>query len=396
MATNQDPRSEFLKQAMSRRGFLGAVGATGAAAALAACGTSSEDSTSEATTGATDQTSGENVVWANWTAYLDRKKGSYPTLERFQKESGYTVEYKEDIDDNASFNGKVEPQVQNGQDIGYDIVTLTDWLAAEWIRKGYSAQIDDSLVPNKKNIEPALLDVAFDPGRNQSLTWQSGFAGLVWNKKRVPEGLKTVQDLWKPELKGKVVVLSEMRDTMGLIMLSQGTDISQPFTEDQFNNGLDELQKQIDDGQIKQVKGNSYLNDLKNEQAWAAIAWSGDIFQINAEEGDQWEFVLPESGGTLWSDNMLMPTTATNMVGAQAVMDYYYDPKVAAEVAAWVNFVCPVQGAQAEMEKIDKSLADSPWIFPDDEILNNSYVFATLTPEEDVQYSDAFGRVIQG
>ncbi len=396
MATNQDPRSEFLKQAMSRRGFLGAVGATGAAAALAACGTSSEDSTSEATTGPTDQTSGENVVWANWTAYLDRKKGSYPTLERFQKESGYTVEYKEDIDDNASFNGKVEPQVQNGQDIGYDIVTLTDWLAAEWIRKGYSAQIDDSLVPNKKNIEPALLDVAFDPGRNQSLTWQSGFAGLVWNKKRVPEGLKTVQDLWKPELKGKVVVLSEMRDTMGLIMLSQGTDISQPFTEDQFNNGLDELQKQIDDGQIKQVKGNSYLNDLKNEQAWAAIAWSGDIFQINAEEGDQWEFVLPESGGTLWSDNMLMPTTATNMVGAQAVMDYYYDPKVAAEVAAWVNFVCPVQGAQAEMEKIDKSLADSPWIFPDDEILNNSYVFATLTPEEDVQYSDAFGRVIQG
>ena len=293
MATNQDPRSEFLKQAMSRRGFLGAVGATGAAAALAACGTSSEDSTSEATTGPTDQTSGENVVWANWTAYLDRKKGSYPTLERFQKESGYTVEYKEDIDDNASFNGKVEPQVQNGQDIGYDIVTLTDWLAAEWIRKGYSAQIDDSLVPNKKNIEPALLDVSFDPGRNQSLTWQSGFAGLVWNKKRVPEGLKTVQDLWKPELKGKVVVLSEMRDTMGLIMLSQGTDISQPFTEDQFNNGLDELQKQIDDGQIKQVKGNSYLNDLKNEQAWAAIAWSGDIFQINAEEGDQWEFVLP-------------------------------------------------------------------------------------------------------
>ena len=218
----------------------------------------------------------------------------------------------------------------------------------------------------------------------------------MWNKKRVPEGLKTVQDLWKPELKGKVVVLSEMRDTMGLIMLSQGTDISQPFTEDQFNNGLDELQKQIDDGQIKQVKGNSYLNDLKNEQAWAAIAWSGDIFQINAEEGDQWGFVLPESGGTLWSDNMLMPTTATNMVGAQAVMDYYYDPKVAAEVAAWVNFVCPEQGAQAEMEKIDKSLADSPWIFPDDAILNNSYVFATLTPEEDVQYSDAFGRVIQG
>ena len=166
--------------------------------------------------------------------------------------------------------------------------------------------------------------------------------------------------------------------------------------EAQFQKGLDELKKQIDSGQIKQVKGNSYLNDLKNEQAWAAIAWSGDIFQINAEEGDKWEFVLPESGGTLWSDNLLIPSTSENMIGAEAIMEYYYDPKVAAEVAAWVNFICPVQGAQAEMEKIDKDLASSPWIFPTDEILSDAYVFAPLTPEQDVQYSDEFGRVISG
>ena len=395
MTDKVDPRTEFLKNAMSRRGFLSAMGATGAAAALAACGTSSEDSSSEAD-GTGEQTSGENVVWANWTAYLDRKKGKYPTLEVFQKESGYTVDYKEDIDGNVTFNGKVEPQLQNNQYTGYDMVTLTDWLAAEWIRKGYVAQIDDSLVPNKKNILPALLDVAFDPGRQYSLTWQSGFAGLVWNKERVPDGLKTVDDLWQESLKGKVVVLDEMRDTMGIILLSQGVDISQGVDEAQFQKGLDELKKQIDSGQIKQVKGNSYLNDLKNEQAWAAIAWSGDIFQINAEEGDKWEFVLPESGGTLWSDNLLMPSTSENMIGAEAIMDYYYDPKVAAEVAAWVNFICPVQGAQAEMEKIDKDLANSPWIFPTDEILSDAYVFAPLTPEQDVQYSDEFGRVISG
>jgi spermidine/putrescine transport system substrate-binding protein len=395
MTEQIDPRTEFLKQAMSRRGFMSAVGATGAAAALAACGTSSEDSSSEAS-GTGEQTSGENVVWANWTAYLDRKKGTYPTLEAFQKESGYTVDYKEDIDDNATFNGKVEPQLQNGQYTGYDMVTLTDWLAGEWIRKGYVAQIDDSLVPNKKNILPALLDVAFDPGRQYSLTWQSGFAGLAWNKARVPDGLKTVDDLWQEALKGKVVVLSEMRDTMGIILLSQGVDISQGIDDAQFQAGLDELKKQIDSGQIKQVKGNSYLNDLKNEQAWAAIAWSGDIFQINAEEGDQWEFVLPESGGTLWSDNLLMPTTSQNMVGSEAIMDYYYDPKVAAEVAAWVNYICPVQGAQEEMEKIDPDLANSEWIFPTDEILSNAYVFPPLTPEQDVKYSDEFGRVISG
>jgi spermidine/putrescine transport system substrate-binding protein len=144
------------------------------------------------------------------------------------------------------------------------------------------------------------------------------------------------------------------------------------------------------------VKGNSYKEDLINEQAYAAIGWSGDIFQINAENGDKWGFALPDTGGTLWSDNMMIPITATAKTGAEALMNYYYEPKVAAEVAAYVNYVCPVQGAQEEMKKIDPELAKSEWIFPTEELLNNSYVFRPLTPEEQTEYSDAFGRVIQG
>ena len=290
----------------------------------------------------------------------------------------------------------MEPQIKNGQNIGYDLVTPSDFMVGQWIRKGYAAQIDDANVPNKKNILPALLDVEFDPGRQYSLTWQSGFGGLAWNKDKVPGGLKTVDDLWKPELKGKVVVLSEMRDTVGLIMLSQGVDISQPFTEEQYTAALDVLQQQIDSGQVKQVKGNDYKEDLISGQAWAAIGWSGDIFQINAENGDKWDFNLPETGGTLWSDNLIIPTTASNKTGAEALMDYYYDPKVAAEVAAWVNYICPVQGAQEEMKKIDPELAKGPWIFPTDELLDNSYIFVSLSAEEETQYNDAFGRVVQG
>ena len=391
-----DPRIEALRQAMSRRNFLAAVGATGAAAGLAACGTGG--STSGTPAPAASGGNSKTIVWANWTLYLDYDKESktYPSLERFEKESGYTVEYREDIEDNVSFNGKVAPQLANGQNIGYDLVTLTDWMTAEWIRKGYAAQIDAANVPNKGNILPNLADVSFDPGREYSLTWQSGFGGLAWNKEMVPNGLRTVEDLWAPELAGKVVVLSEMRDTVGLIMMSQGVRIDEPFTSEQFNAALDVLQQQVDSGQVKQVKGNSYANDLRNGQAYAAIGWSGDIFALNSETGDKFEFALPDTGGTLWSDNLVIPSTATNKAGAEALMNFYYDPKNAAEVAAYVNYVCPVKGAQEEMRKIDPKLAESEWIFPPDEILSQSQVFRPLTPEETAEYSESFGRVIQG
>jgi spermidine/putrescine transport system substrate-binding protein len=205
-----------------------------------------------------------------------------------------------------------------------------------------------------------------------------------------------VEQLWAPELHGKVVVLSEMRDTVGLIMLSQGVDISQPFSQEQYTAALDVLSAQIDSGQVKQVKGNDYKEDLISGQAWAAIGWSGDIFQINAENGDKWGFDLPDTGGTLWSDNLIIPTTAHNKVGAEDLINYYYDPEVAAQVAAYVNYVCPVQGAQEVMQKLDPELAASPWIFPTPELLEKAYVFTALTPEEEVQYNDAFGRVVQG
>ena len=370
------------------------LGAMAASAVLAGCGTRGAPGQTTTSQDPNDRT----ITWANWTLYLDydRKSRSFPTLEAFEEETGYTVEYREDIDDNVSFNGKVGPQLARGLDIGYDLVTPSDSLIAQWIAKGWAAPLDKANIPNAKNLLPELENVAFDPGRVYSLTYQSGFGGLVWNKERVPNGLRTVEDLWAPELKGKVVVLSEMRDTIGLIMMSQGVAIDEPFTSEQFNAALAVLEQQVDSGQVKQVKGNSYKEDLINEQAWAAIGWSGDIFQINAEEGNKWEFALPETGGTLWSDNLLIPKTATNKAGAEALMDYYYRPDVAAQVAAYVNYVWPVQGAQEEMQKIDPELAKSEWIFPTEEILNNSQVFRPLTPEEQAEYVEAFGRVIQG
>ena len=395
----QDPAlAALIRAGLSRRSVLAGAGGAGLAAALAACGTGdSGDSASSRPSPAADRSNEtKEVRWANWTLYLDYDEDTkkYPTLEAFKKKTGLKATYAEDIEDNDTYNGKIQVQVESGRDFGKDVIVFTDWMANRYVRQGWVHELDRAAMPNTQNIRPQLENVDFDPGRKNSMTWQSGFGVVAWNKDRVPGGIKNVSDLWKPELKGRVEVLSEMRDTIGLIMLEQGVDISQDFTDDQYANALDVLQKQIDNGQIRQVKGNSYKDDLISGDALAVIGWSGDIFQINAENGDQWGYAIPEAGGTYWSDNLLVPIGSPNLTNAQKLIDYYYDPKVAAEVAAYVNYVCPVVGAQAEMEKIDPDLAESEWIFPNDEFLANTKIFRSLPPDQDQLYSEQFQQVI--
>lgn len=380
---------ELVRAQLSRRGLIAGAGGLGAVGLLAACGTKSDPKTSPSSSAG-----GGTVRWANWTLYLDydSKAKTYPTLDAFQKESGIKVSYKEDVNDNDEFYGKVQGQLKLGQDIGYDIVTLTDWMAARWIRLGYTQKLDAADIPNKVKILDKLATVGFDNGRNNSLTWQSGFAGFGWNKAKLPGGIKTVDQLFAPANKGKIEVLSEMRDTMGIIMQFQGVDIESNFTEAQFMNGIDFLQKKISDGFIRKVAGNSYKEDLISGDAVAVIGWSGDLFQLATENDGKFDFSVPDSGGTLWSDNMMIPSTSKNKLNAEKVMNYYYEPAVAAQVAAYVNYICPVKGAQAEMEKIDPKLATSPFIFPTDATLKTTKVFRALTPAEETTFTTAFQK----
>ena len=194
---------------------------------------------------AQDRSDTDKVVnWANWTLYLDYddKTKKYPTLEAFQKKTGIKATYAEDVDDNDTYYGKIQAQLKAGQDIGKDIIVLTDWMAGRLVRQGYVQKFDDAAIPNKKNILPALADVASTRAASTTLTWQSGYAGLGYNKQQVKTPIRTVDDLWRPELKGRVEVLSEWRDTMGLIMMSQGVSIDKPFTQAQFDKALDVLQ----------------------------------------------------------------------------------------------------------------------------------------------------------
>ncbi len=387
--------------ATTRRALLtGALGA-GAAGALAACAPPPPPAGGAAKVELpTDRSATEKVVrWSNWDAYMDKDDSGnhYPTLEAFEKKSGIKVTYSVDVDDNDSYVNKVAPQLRAKQDIKTDIFVLTDWMANRVIREGLVQPLELIQMPNAGNLLEPLKEVSFDPGRQYSLTWQTGFAGIGYNRRKVGRELKTIEDLWAPNLKGRVSVLSEMRDTVGLIMQSQGVDLGKAFTKDQFQAGLDEVDKRISDGNIRRVKGNSYISDLKSGNAVAGIVWSGDLFALRSEtEDDDWQFVIPESGGTIWSDNMMIPITSTHRRNAERVMNYYYDPKVAAQVAAWVNYVCPVQGAQAEMEKIDPELAKSPFIFPDAAYIREKNIqgFVALSPEEDQEYSALWQKVV--
>jgi spermidine/putrescine transport system substrate-binding protein len=396
----QDPLIRKLVQQarasqLSRRSVL-AGGVGGAAAlALAACAPGS----SGAPKPATDQSDSDPTLnWANWPFYIDEDDdGNYPTLVAFEEQTGIDVDYLVEIDDNNSYYAKVRDQLALGQDIGADLITLTDWMAGRLIRLGYTQELNDANIPNKANLPPDLLNVGFDPGRTHSLPWQGGFAGLCWNKEALPNGLRTLDDLWNPDLAGKIVVLSEMRDTMGLILLDQGVDISGEFSEDDFNNALDIFREKVTSGQIGSVRGNSYTQDLINGDAIAGIVWSGDVTLVNAELGsDQFEFVIPESGGTLWNDNFLIPVGSPRKKNAETLINYYYEPEVAAEVALWVNYITPVVGAKEAAIAIDPEVAENQLIFPNEETLSQVKTFRALTGAEEQSFSTAFQSVLVG
>lgn len=373
----------ILNSHVSRRAVLAGAGAVAGVGALASCGIGGGSDSSNA------------VRWGNWPLYLDVDDSGkkYPTLEAFTKETGIDVKYFEDYNDNDEFFGKVQAQLKLGKDIGYDLVCPTDWMASRWIRLGYAQKFDAANVPNAVNILDTLASPSFDAKRESTLTWQGIMGGFGWNTEKNPKGIRTLEDLFSPANKGKIVVLSEMRDTVGIILRSQGVNLS-TVTEDQFMNAVDFLAKKISDGWIRGVKGNEYAEDLTSGDATAVIGWSGDMFILKSENEGKFDFAIPESGGTISGDNMMIPSTVTAeaKVNAEKLINYYYEPAVAAEVAAYVNYVCPVKGAQAEMEKIDPALAASEFIFPSAKTMANLSVFRSLTPTEETTWTEAFQK----
>jgi spermidine/putrescine transport system substrate-binding protein len=385
--------------AVSRRLFLRGVGVGGLALAgsglLSACGTSGTAEVSGACVSEDLSTEEKVLNFSNWPLYIDvsEDEQSRPTLEAFEQHSGIKVNYTEDVNDNAEFFGKVRNQLAACQSTERDMFILTDYMAARMVGFGWLQELDKKNLPTvQANLLDNLRSPAWDKERKYSVPWQSGLTGIAYNSAAIGEVGSIDQMLTDPELKGKITFLSELQDTMVFMMLHAGKD-PENFTDDDFQLGLDTLQMAVDAGQFRAFTGNEYAQDLVQGNIVAAMAWSGDVIQLQFENPDI-KFVAPEEGLSLWSDNMLVPNKATHKANAEALMDHYYDPAIAAELAAWVNYICPVAGAQDEMVNIDPELAENPLIFPTNELLANAHGFMELDEDQDKKYSDWFNQVI--
>jgi spermidine/putrescine transport system substrate-binding protein len=336
----------------------------------------------------------DNLRFANWPLYIDYDEDTkkYPTLDEFTAQTGIKVDYTEEINDNAQYFGKIQGPLSQGRGIDRDIIVLTDnsRFPGLMIERGWALKLDKDLIPNMSNLITAQQHPPFDSNREFSLPWQSGMTGIAWNED-VTGPVETVEQLLTdPALKGKVTMLMEMADSVGLVMLSNGDDPG-AVTDETFNAAIDTVQGAVDSGQIRKFTGNDYAQPLTKGDIAAAVAWSGDVVQLLASN-DKLKWAIPTDGGMIWTDNMLIPTGGSPST-ASTYMNFVYDPAVAAKIAAYVNYVTPVAGAKEELAKTDPETAENPLIFPTDEMLSQVHQFdsAALNNED---YIEAWQTVL--
>ena len=361
-------RDQLLRRAVAGGALLTVPGL------LAACGGSSKSAAST-TTGA--QTMPKSLTWSNWPLYIDidEKTKTHPSLVKFEQHYGTHVKYLEDINDNDSFFGKIEGPLSQGQSIGRDLIVMTDssGLPQRMIQLGWLEKLDKSAIPNIKNLVPSQRHPSWDPNREYSLPWQSGMTGIGYDPKLTGGPVTSIhQLLTDPKLKGKVTMLTEMSDSVGVTMLANGDDPSN-VTNATFDKAISTMQSAVSSGQIRQFTGNDYASLLANGDIYACLAWSGDMVQLQADHpGLKW--VIPTDGGMTWTDNMLIPKGG-NVYGASVLMNWYYRPDIAALVEDYVNYICPVLGADKVLLKSDPAVAKNPLIFPTKEMYANVHQF---------------------
>jgi spermidine/putrescine transport system substrate-binding protein len=365
---------------------VAAVAALALALGLAACGGGGGGGgdSSEAETAKAGAVKGELTI-SNWPGYIDPgKKG---TVAEFEEDSGVSVKYIEDVNDNNTFFGKLQPQLDQGQSGGRSIFVVTDWMAKQMYDLGYLQEINPDDLPTVfENMTANLRDPSFDPGRKYSIPWQSGMTGIWVDKSKAPE-IKSVNDLFDPKYKGKVTFLEEMRDSVPLVMQAEGVDPTEASNED-WTKAIDKIKSAADSGQIRRFTGNDYTEDLTAGNIVAAIGWSGDASIIENENA---EWIMPTEGCVLWSDNMVIPVGAPNTAAALGWMDFVYQPEVAADLTEYITYISPVEGVK---ELVEPELAKDPLVFPTPEFQKNCST--QVSPPDVDEVSEAWASALTG
>ncbi|HVX53282.1 spermidine/putrescine ABC transporter substrate-binding protein [Nocardioides sp.] len=333
---------------------------------------------------------------STWTEYIDTDGKHYTsTLTAFEKHFGVRVNYRTDVTDNVIFFNKVVNQLGSCTPTGRDMFVLTDWMAARMIQMGWLQPMDPAKVPNlHQNIISSLKAPSWDPERKYSAPWQAGFTGIGYNAKFLPNPPRTIKELLtRPDLRGKVAVLTEMRDTMGLVLLGLGYD-PERFTPAQWHEAIDFLEKAKASGQIRAFSGQEYTDDLTAGNTYACIAWSGDMA---ASADPNSKFLIPEEGMMIWSDNMLIPNMASHTAIAEEWVNWYYEPENAAKLADYNYYVSPVQGIEPYIKDLDPHVLKHPelanLILPNDDYLKQTHGFMALSEAQIRDYEGDFSHV---
>jgi spermidine/putrescine transport system substrate-binding protein len=382
---------------MGRRTFLRGLSVSALALLsgdlLSSCGTPSAIVPAGSCESHDDSATDKRLQFDNWPQYIDPpSKNQQSTLEKFEEVTGISVTYIADVNDNESFFAKVADQLARCKSCGKDMFVVTDWMAGKMISLGWIQKLDQSKLPNvRKNLLPSLQSPGWDPHRDYSVPWQSGMTGICYNSELTDPVHSFEELLTRPDLKGKVDLLTEMRDTMLFMLLIDGADPAD-FTMPEFERGIERLQKAVSDGQVRRFTGNDYTDDLRSGNVVACEAWSGDIPQL----GDpKFKWIAPEEGISLWSDNMLVPNLSPHKGNAEELMDFYYQPEIAAQLAAWNYYFCPVVGAEDFIGEFDKSAVGNPLIFPTQEFLSRGHQFMALGANEK-EYTQMFSKTMTG
>ncbi|MEU8971614.1 extracellular solute-binding protein [Streptomyces monashensis] len=394
------PQTSSRTSVTSRRSLLRALGGTAALGALAGCGVPAAYVQPGDRAVPDDSAADKKLTWANWPLYIDtddKNPNRRPTLDAFRKRTGISVDYVEEINDNDEFFGKISPALMNHQSTGRDLIVISDWMCARFVRLGWVQRMDRAHQPNiAKYLDPLLRSPAFDQGRLSTVPWQSGITGIAYNRKKLGREIRRVKDLWASDLKGRVTLLSGLDESFALLMQGNGVDITR-WTATDFHDVCDEVERQVHRGQIRRFTGNDYTKDLVSGDVLACQAYSGDVIQLQADNPDI-RFVVPEEGAELWSDSLMIPNRARHKANAERLIDYYYDPEVAAKLAAWVNYVCPVPAAKevlaSSKDKDTAALADNPLIFPDPTMRRRLAIARDITSTERVEFARRWNTIV--
>ncbi|HEY7266218.1 MAG TPA: spermidine/putrescine ABC transporter substrate-binding protein [Solirubrobacterales bacterium] len=379
---------------LSTRVIAPTVAAVTLAAGIAACGGSGIEESSSSGDAQTvpSGAAGTHLTISQWPLYVDPGKNG--TVNQFSDETGIDMKWIEDINDNAEFFAKIQPLLAHGQTGGRDIITVSDWLAKRMYDLGYLYRFDKSQVPNfEKNLIPQLRHPPADPNRDFTAPWQAGMTGLIVNTDLAPEA-HSICDLFNPQYKGQVTMLTELRDSVPMTLKCMGID-PEKATEDQWMAAVDKIREAKDAGQFRAFTGNDYIRGLSNGDIAIALGWSGDAIQLQADNPNI-QFVMPTEGCMFWSTSMEIPVGAPDPQAAQKFINYVYDPKNQAQIAAWVNYVTPVAGVKQIFEKTDPELASNQLIFPTQQYTRNCTYEPVLAGPMGDRITKAFESVITG